>query len=201
MFIGSLKNQPWTVKINRLVFLSQKEKLIGIIANFYSTKGLNYLIDAANILINRQKNEYKFIVIGEGSLRSELEKQIDQLRLADKFLLPGKIDNAQTLLKAFDVCVSSSVKEGLPFYILEVMAAGVPIVATNVGGIPEAIADKVNGLLVESKNPGDMAEAIKFLLDNSDQAMTMAENAKHDVLEKFSKDKMINDTWKVYIEK
>lgn len=179
---------------------AEGERLIGTIANFFSTKGLEYLIEAADILINQQGLKATFVVIGDGSLRPELEERISRLNLKNNFLLPGRIENAKSLLPAFDCCALSSVKEGLPYTVLEIMAAGVPQVATRVGGIAEAIDDKKNGLLVESKNPGALAEAIKFLLDNPEAVSEMAEQGRRDVLEKFSKERMIDETWSVYEE-
>jgi len=175
-------------------------KIVGTVANFYATKGLEYLIDAADILINREKQNLIFAIIGDGELRLRLEAKIAGYNLKNKVLLLGKIDNARKLLKAFDIIAMSSVKEGFPYSILEAMASGMPIVSTSVGGIPEAIVDKVNGLLVEPKNPGALAEAIKYLLDNPQAAEKMAEQGRKDVAEKFSKEKMISETWSVYDE-
>jgi len=177
---------------------SHEEKKIGIVANFYSSKGLKYLIEAADILVNQQKKHYKFVLIGDGPLRDELERSISKLNLKKSFLLLGKIDRAQSLLKAFDVCVSSSIKEGLPFYILEVMASGVPIIATKVGGIPEVINHMVNGILIEPKNSNKIAEAIDLVLNDNELSLKITEQAKYDVKERFSKIKMIEKTFDLY---
>ncbi len=112
--------------------------------------------------------------------------------------MPGNIPNASQLLPAFNIYVCSSIKEGLPYTILEAMQAGLPIVSTNVGAIPEVITDGKSGLLVELKNPEQLAEKIKYLIDNPDIAKRLGEQAKKDVAEKFSLKQMIEKTEELY---
>ena len=120
---------------------SQKESLVGTIANFYPSKGLEYLVDAAHLLKTKYRMpNTKYIVIGDGREREKLEKLIKEYNLEDCFFLPGQIPEAYQYLKAFDVFVLSSIKEGMPWTILEAMAAQLPIVATNVGGVPEMLS-------------------------------------------------------------
>ncbi|MDP1629076.1 MAG: glycosyltransferase, partial [bacterium] len=125
---GIVKNQNTDWWVSR--------KIIGAVANLYKTKGLRYFIEAAAI-VRKNYPEALFFIIGEGRERAELETLIIKNRLRDNFLLLGAAPSARIYLKAFDVFVLPSVKEGMPWAILEAMAAEVPIVATNVGGIPE----------------------------------------------------------------
>ncbi len=173
--------------------------VIGTISNFYKTKGLIYFIQAAEILITNHRLPATFIIIGEGEQRQMLEKLIDVYNLQNNFILTGRINRAAELLPAFDIFVCSSVKEGFPYSILEAMSAGLPIVTTNVGGIPEMIHDQNNGLLVEPAKPADLAEKIKQLINNHEFSLKLGRQARQDVTEQFSLEKMIETTKKVYL--
>lgn len=170
--------------------------LIGAIANFYGTKGLPYLIKAASLL-RQQKQNFFLVIIGDGPERKKLESLITRLKLSDCVFLAGRIPQAAQYLTAFDIFVLPSVKEGFPFVILEAMAAGAPIVATKVGGIPEIIENEKSGLLIKPKNPMALANAIKNFLNNPKQQKSLAENAKQQV-EEFSLSRMIEQTYQLY---
>ena len=175
--------------------------LIGTIANLYPTKGIKYLIKAAGIITNRSSltSNLLFIVIGEGTERPKLKALIRKHNLKNNFLLLGHIPDASQYLKAFDIFVLPSVKEGLPYVILEATACGVPIVATRVGGVPEIIEDNQNGLLAEPKNSQELAEKIAYLLQNQCIWHKLSETARTAIREKFSIEKMIQNTRKVYL--
>jgi len=176
----------------------QKDNLpvIGTIANFYHTKGLQYLIEAARLLKEKNKN-INFIIFGDGPEKKKLEKQIAESNLEKNIFLAGRIPSAAQYLAAFDIFVLPSVKEGLPYAILEAMAAGLPIVATNVGGIPELIENNVSGILVELKNPTAMAKAIENLVRDEDKQKNLAKNARRSI-ERFSLKSMLFQTLALY---
>ena len=136
-------------------------KLIGTIANLYPTKGINYLIGAAALLL-KERSDLIFAVIGDGAERQNLESLIANRGLTNNFFLLGSIPNAHRLLKGFDLFVLPSVKEGLPYAVLKAQAAGIPIVATKVGGVPEIIDEQC---LVEPKNPQTLAKKIKEVIN------------------------------------
>ncbi len=171
--------------------------IIGTVANFYATKGLLYLIQAAKIIIKNYPHLI-FVIIGDGQLKPLLQKEIVDANLENNFKLLGVVDKASQYLKAFDLYVSPSVKEGLPFAILEAMKAQLPIVTTNVGGVPEMIQDKKNGLLVKPADPEALAIAINNLLTNKDLALNLSKQAKLNVDSDFSLNKMIDQTEKLY---
>lgn len=183
-------------KINDSTSNGGKKIIVGTIANFYKTKGLSYFVQAIKEL---NDENIVAVVIGDGDLRPELEVLIDQFNLNNKFILLGKRENASKYLKSFDIYISSSVKEGFPYSILEAMSAKLPIVATGVGGVPEMIEDNKNGLLIETKNYKILAEKIRYLIDNKTVAQTLGEQAGKDVKEKFSKNKMIRETFELYL--
>lgn len=191
--ITFLDKQAARQKLN----LPNDKIIIGTIANLYRTKGLNYLIEAAKIVTNQIPNVI-FRVIGFGDLEKELNDQIKDYNLTDKFIIEKKTDGFK-YLKAFNVYAASSVKEGLPYTILEAMLAELPIVATKVGGIPEMINDK-NGILVEPKNPQALAQGIIKLLSDNNLAYQLSTQAVKDAEKMFDLEKMIMATESIYQE-
>ena len=95
-----------------------------------------------------------------------MEDLIEKYRLGDYFLLPGALRQADQYLKGFDIFVLPSKKEGLPYALLEAMAVKIACIASAVGGIPEIIKDKQNGLLIKDMSPGKLRDNISFLLKN-----------------------------------
>ena len=173
--------------------VSQTDFIIGTIANFYPTKGLEYLIEAVKLLKN-----YKLIIIGDGQLRENLELRIKDYGLKKEVMLLGQIPEARKFMKAFDIFVLPSVKEGFPWVILEAMAAKVPVIATSVGVVPEIIENGKNGIIVEPKNPQQIAEAIKYLMENERVRQGLPINAHQTVLFKFPIEKMVKETEELF---
>lgn len=170
---------------------------IGTIANFYPTKGLPYLVEAAAKL-KAKNHPANFVIMGDGIERGYLESLIAKYDLEKNITLAGQIPEAARYLKAFDLFVLPSIKEGLPYAILEAMAAGLAIVATNVGGIPEMIENGRDGELVAPKNSDALAAAIEKLIDNPDLQKTLGENARTAATKKFSLLRMLAETKKIY---
>lgn len=164
-------------------------RIIGTIANFYPAKGLEYLIGAAEYF--KDANDVVFFIIGDGELRPELEKMIRERELGKKVFLIGQIPDAYRFLPAFDIFVLSSVKEGFPWVLIEAMSAKLPVIATDVGAVPEIIDDHKNGLLVKPKDPSGLANKIKEVLENDHLRNELGIQAHQTVLFKFELDKMV----------
>lgn len=177
--------------------LRDDEIIIGSVANFYETKGLKYLITAWHDIIQKFPKA-KLIIFGEGELRSKLEQQITKNQLQNSIILPGSQKNAQKYLKIFNIFILPSVKEGLPYAILEAMNAELPIIATRVGGIPEMIEDNTNGLLISPADPDEITDAVTKLLKNPSLAYQLSQKAKQSLNEKFNFKKMIEQTSQLY---
>ena len=180
----------------------QAKFIVGTIANFYPTKGLSFLIDAVHLLKNSISNEIpniKFLIIGDGEEKKNLELRIKNYGLEKEIILLGQIAEAHKYIKAFDLFVLPSVKEGFPWVILEAMAAKLPIIATDVGAMPEIIENGKNGILVKPKNPQELAEAIKYLIENERILQELAIQAHQTVLFKFPIEKMIHETEKLFL--
>jgi glycosyltransferase involved in cell wall biosynthesis len=129
-----------------------ERRILMTLALFFATKGLNHLIDA----VTHVNQDCLAVILGEGMLRPQLEQQVMQLGLTGRVFMPGWVPGASLLLKAADVYVLPSMKEGLPFAVLEAMQARVPIVATRVGGVPEVL----DHILVDPGDPAALAQAI-----------------------------------------
>ncbi|OGG87179.1 hypothetical protein A3B87_03085 [Candidatus Kuenenbacteria bacterium RIFCSPHIGHO2_02_FULL_39_13] len=168
--------------------------MIGCIANFYQTKGLIYLIEAAREI---KDNNIKFIIIGDGPERRTLTELIENYKLNDSVYLLGIIDGAAQYLKAFDIFVLPSIKEGLVYTLIEARAAGRPIIATNVGGNPEIVEHNKNGLLVAAKDFNALAENIINLLQNK-PLLEKFSNNNPETAKKFDFSRMVEETEKIY---
>jgi len=126
------------------------------------------------------------VIIGDGILKHKLQHQIIELGLEQNLVLTGFREDIDTLFPQLDLFVLPSFTEGLPNVILEAMSASVPVVATKVGGTPELFENNVHGLLVESGNFEEMANAIISILINDARRLEMSSLTKTHVMENFS---------------
>ena len=148
-------------------------------------KGFDVLLEAASEVLRRFPAA-RFALFGEGAERSKLETRAEQLGLTGRFAMPGFTAELDRLLPWADVVVLPSFTEGLPNVALEASAAGVPIVATAVGGTPEVVKDGETGLLVPSGRPAAMAEALNRLLDSSGLRRSMGDAGRRRMREQFT---------------
>lgn len=173
--------------------------LIGTVANLYKNKAIDVLIEAAKLLQDSTpRQNFAFLVIGEGKERENLESRIKNYELKDKFFLVGSVAEAWKYLKAFDIFVLPSLKEGFPYVILEAMAAGLPIVASRTGGIPEMIVGGESGLLITPGDAKELADAILKLSQDGETAKKLGDEAMRTVKEKFGLQEMVKKTMEVY---
>lgn len=176
--------------------------LVGTIAELTRNKGLVYLIRAAH-RIRRQipDTTLQFVIIGGGEEEKILREKIEKLNLTDMVSLTGFLPDAGKLLSGFDIFVLPSIKEGLPYTIMDAFAAGVPVVATAVGGIPDLIEHKKTGILVKKKNHKHLAAGIKYLARSSERRAQIAACAQQTLVEQFPIERMIGATIQCYDQK
>ncbi|MBN1155701.1 glycosyltransferase [candidate division KSB1 bacterium] len=141
--------------------------LIGVVARLSSQKGHTYLLDAIPDII-RDFPKARFIFIGDGPLRQELEEKSRHLELDEVVTFLGSRTDVPELLNSLDMFVLPSLYEGLPNVVLEAMASQKAIVATAVDGTPEAIIHEQSGLLVQPREPEQLALAIKRIMGDRD---------------------------------
>jgi glycosyltransferase involved in cell wall biosynthesis len=149
------------------------EFVIGWVGRMSSEKGLDVLIEALPNL----KQPFKCVFIGDGPDRSQLSGLITKLGLDSSVRWTGAVPDAASLFSAFDVFVLSSRTEGIPIVLLEAMRANVPIVATQVGGVPEML-DETEALLVPSEQPAALAKAIESVREDAPSAARRAQAAR-----------------------
>jgi glycosyltransferase involved in cell wall biosynthesis len=172
--------------------------VITMVANFeYRIKDHSMLLRAAQRVI-RNVPEAVFVIAGEGILREETERVAAEMGLKESCLFIGRCSSVPDLLQASDICVLSSQAEGFSNAILEYMAAGRPVVATDVGGANEAIVEGRTGYLVRACDDQTMAERIVSLLRDPDRRTAMGRNGRQLVEERFSCDKRLLNTSTLY---
>ncbi len=176
--------------------LNAEKFLVGTIAELHPIKGLDILINA--IKKTESEIDAQFIIIGEGEIRAELEKQISENNLQEKVILAGFVDNAAKYLKAFDLFVLPSRSEAMALVVLEAGLANIPVITTRVGGLPEIISDENFGKIVEPENENALSIAIINAIKNESWRKDSAENLHKRVKENFSHSQMLEKTLKIY---
>ncbi len=176
---------------------------IGTIAELHKNKGLDYLIEGfagtvRSLLGDSLGWSLNLIIIGEGEERANLQKLITDKKMNDRILLAGRIEDARHYLKAFDIFALTSRTEALPYSILEAGLAGLPVIASEVGGIPEVIDSPDKGILVPAGSVEEIKKSLLFLIKKSKYRQLASSNLKHQVQQHFSIKKMIEETTRLY---
>ncbi len=196
LFINNITEDNHTKEFYKKITENSHFKIIGTVANYSHNKGLEHLIDAADI-ITKETKSVKFVIVGD-CRKDPILKKLNSSFAKDRILLFGPSNKIITHLSFFDIFVLPSIKEGSPFALLEAMAFGLPIVTTNVGGIPEMIENNKSGIIVPAKNPSELAHAIVELLSDKSLSTTMGNNAKNRQRNLFTGKNMVKETIKVY---
>lgn len=171
--------------------------LICVVANLRAPKGHSCLLEALGRL--RDDQHWQAVLVGDGPLRGELEVQTRELAIAERVKFAGRRRDIPRVLAAADVFVLPSLWEGLPGAIMEAMATGLPVVASNVGGINELVVDGSTGYLVPAAQPGPLADRIRRLIQNADLRERMGAAGRHRLVNHFSLDDMVLKTSQLYM--
>lgn len=148
-------------------------KILGTVGRLTEQKGYCYLIDAMAIVLERLP-DLTLIVVGDGELRGELQAQAQNLGILERINFTGLVDNVQYYYDQMDLFVSSSLWEGLPTVLMEAMAAGIPIVTTDIPGSNDLVQEGISGWLAEMEDPESLAEAILKACANPDKRQEFA---------------------------
>ncbi|MCP6718831.1 MAG: glycosyltransferase family 4 protein [Patescibacteria group bacterium] len=182
-------------KENRAKLGLDNKFTIMTIARLEKVKGIRYLIQSLPLLdIN-----YQLLIVGDGSERESLENMVKKLGLDNKVEFLGQIQNEKIpdYLIVADCSILPSLKEGFGIVILEAIASKVPVVATRVGGILDIIEDEKTGLLVESKNPDQIAKAIYRIYSQPELARDLVANASLNLV-KYDWQNITGEVHKIY---
>jgi glycosyltransferase involved in cell wall biosynthesis len=173
-------------------------KTIIFVGRLHPVKGVQYLIEAM-ATVHQQMPDVKLIIVGDGAERAMLEELAERLNLSDCIQFAGKVpqESIPRLMHQADVFALSSLSESFGIVNLEAMAAGLPIVATKVGGIPDVVEEGVNGHLVNAKNPDELADRLLVLLQNDEMREEMSTNNREKA-ELYTWDKVTTKVEKEY---
>ncbi len=177
----------------------EKKIVLGTISELHPNKGLIYAINAFAEVIQKFPTLI-FFIIGNGQQQASLEALIKEKGLEKKVILLGYVENAAEYLKAFNIFMLPSVKEGLPYALIEAGYASLPVLATAVGGIPEIIDDMKSGVLIQPRKSSEIAHALEFLLSHKNIQREYGHNLHEKVKAKFNIEAMLVKNMQIYSE-
>ncbi len=164
--------------------------VVGVVARLQPEKGVKSFLEAA-ARVAEGLPEARFVVVGDGPLRQEMLVLAENLGIRGRVMFLGFRPDAQALIELMDVVAVPSVSEGTPLVVLEAMAAGVPVVASRVGGIPSQIRSGGEGLLVPPGDPRALGDALLGLLRDPELARRMGEAGRLRAGTEFSHENMV----------
>jgi glycosyltransferase involved in cell wall biosynthesis len=175
------------------------DHVVGMVGRLESIKGFEYFIDSAKIVLSSIPNT-RFLIVGDGSLRSSLEERSRRLGIEDKVIFTGWREDMPRIISMLDVLVLASLNEAVGRVLLEAGVAGKPAVATAVGGIPEIVKDGETGILVPPGDPEGIAAAVTGLLKDPRKRRAMGLAAREWIKSNFSEEKMVSEIDSMYKE-
>lgn len=191
---------PLLSKANARTFLDKNSKFkvwIGTISELHKNKGLDIAIKGIAPLLKENPN-IGFYIIGNGEEKDALVKIAKSLNIASQVIFMGFVENARQYLKAFDIFTLSSRKEGFPYTLIEAGFARVPVIATDVGGIPEIIKNLETGLLIKPKISSEFYHAVRYALEHKKDTTLLGTNLYNFSTKEFSLSKMKEKTEDIY---
>ena len=168
--------------------------LIGIVGRLVPIKGHKYFLEAAKIILDTgykiqdaryDDSELKFVIVGDGDLRQELEDYSNKLGISGNVIFTGFRQDLPKIYADLDIVALTSINEALGLVLVEAMASGKPVVATNVGGVPSLVKHGVNGLLIKSQDVQALSDAIIKLLNDSDLRQKMGREGRSSVFPRY----------------
>jgi glycosyltransferase involved in cell wall biosynthesis len=191
--VARFRDRPKTGAVRSSLGIPEDAKVVAV-------KGLEYFLDAAVLLSGRFDNA-RFLIVGDSisqAYRDELERRADSLGLSDRVIFTGFRSDVPDLLAEVCVSVLPSLSEGLSNVVLESMAAGVPVVATAVGGTGEMIEDGKSGLVVPPRDAQALADAVGSLLEDPLRRLLIGKTGQQSVIERFSLQATVEQTEGLY---
>jgi glycosyltransferase involved in cell wall biosynthesis len=172
--------------------------IIGAVGRLCDAKGFAYLIKSVPYLLKHTTN-FEIQIVGDGELRQPLQNQVDDLGVSEYVRLVGESNDVGSYYRRFDLFVISSIREGLPLVLLEAMANRVPLVTTNVGGIPNVVKDRESAYIIQPHDAVAIAENVWYAIDNKEVTVAQAEKAYEIFEDQYSIGKMMSEYQSVYL--
>ncbi len=179
--------------------IAPNKKIAGMVANFSAVKDHPLFLAMATLLI-AQRDDIHFLLLGSGPNRENIEAAIRAENMQPFFTIAATENDAASFIVAMDVCVHTSLREGFPNAVMEAMTLARPVVAANVGGLPELMEDSISGVLVSSRQPEDFAAALARCLDDSAFAARLGLAARERICSQFTVDRMVDSYRTLYEE-
>jgi glycosyltransferase involved in cell wall biosynthesis len=183
-------------EVKKELNIEENEFVLGTISNFYETKGHVYLIEAVKKLYD-EGYRFKTIFAGQGP---KLEAMMELARDYRDIVFLGYREDNYDVMNTFDLFVLPSIKEGMPYVVLEAMSMGKPVLCTKVGALTDMITDGVNGYIVEPQESGLLYEKLKWIMNNMDRLKGVGNAGKAYVNENFSMSKFTESIINIYEE-
>ena len=177
--------------------LENDHLLLGSVGRLSDQKDPITMIEAFGIISKPFPNAH-LALVGDGELKGKILEKIDQLKLDGKVHLTGNKNNPWSVYHSMDLFIMSSIYEGLGRSITEALSCGVPVVCTDVEGVPEIVRDNITGILVPPKDANKLADGIIRTLNDMETAKKMAEEGRRFVKDNFDVNKMVNDIDSLY---
>jgi glycosyltransferase involved in cell wall biosynthesis len=172
--------------------------LVGIVARLVAVKGHKYLLDAFKSVL-RIFPEARLLIVGDGLLKKDLEKHSERIGIADRVIFTGLRYDIPRLLSVLDVATLPSLNEGLGIALLEAMLMKNPVVASNIGGMPEIVDDGVVGYLVPPRDSRALADKILKVIKDPEKARAMGEEGYKKIISNFSIENKIEELERLYV--
>jgi glycosyltransferase involved in cell wall biosynthesis len=177
--------------------LEEDESVIGVVGSLYPVKGHEYLLAAVPQVLKTHPRT-KVLIVGRGDLEAPLKESVKKVGLEKKVRFLGFREDVAALLSLMDVFVLPSLSEGLSIALLEAMAAGKPVIATNVGGNPELVVDGETGYSVPSRDADALAAKLRLLLADKQHCSKLGDNGRKRVKLRFSLQAMAENYQRLY---
>ncbi|MGD0575786.1 MAG: glycosyltransferase family 4 protein [Anaerolineales bacterium] len=171
--------------------------IIGTVGRLVSIKNHTMFLRAARSMVN-SGIQASFVIVGDGELRPSLEAQARSMDLAGRIFFLGWREEMSAIYLDLDIFALTSNNEGTPLSLIEAMAAGLPVVATAVGGVPDVVTDQRNGFLVPADDSAALAETWRTILKDPERSKQIGEQARLDAVRRFGLERMLEQTRELY---
>jgi len=178
----------------------EKCVVLGIIASFDACKGHVHLFRAIKSLVSEGASDLVCLIIGRGREERALKEFVQTNGLCDYIKFLGYRNDIVALLQQIDIIVIPSTKEAFGIVAIEAMAMAVPVIASNVGGLPECVEDGTTGIIFPPGDIQSLSEAISYLIDNPDRRARMGQAGRQRVIRLFNVERNVRETEKVYLD-
>ena len=181
--------------------VDEKTFLVGIIGRLVPIKNHKMFLAAAKRLKELEPSlKIKFVIVGDGELNGAITKSVHELGLDDDIVFTGWLKDLSEVYADLDVVALTSLNEGTPVALIEAMASGKPVIATNVGGVKDIVLNGNNGFLIRSDDAGEFADKLALLLKDEGMRLKMGAFGRNFVKTDYSKERLMDDMEKLYKE-